>query len=793
MNMKKMLDCSSLPLPRQRGAILPLAVAAMTAIVGLTGVGIDIGFIVWNKRQLHAAVEAAALAGAQDLLGTYADEAAATQRITETVNNYAARYAQGSGGGGGGQKVSGSDRWYNALALSTNVTVNPPNVDLRNLGKSQVGLDPGAQSKANALRVTQTAIIRPFFMSLFGLNSITISARAAASAGGGSGAPPVNVAVVTDTTGSMQSSTVNCGKYGSVSALRCSKYGMFSLISQLTTAGNTVGLTVFPPRDSASVLSKDLDCNKNNISSSDTALYMAGNYPDYWRDTGTSISTIIDWSYSSGTNGYYQNGALNTSNSLIQAIGRSESDINRDCGIDVGAGKSTYYAQAIRQAQANFARLNNGQQNIMIVLTDGDANSDDFAAEAQLVGTIYDGEDASVNGRISGFARFVGRIGGNRTTAYSTPSDRGRTLRVSSVTFGTLEMTSDDTITAENYSTYIDRMSPSNNCHDTGSVTTTRDDRRCTGTGGTGTYRVRDSTQIATDTVFTQVTAGYTLTVDSVRSGHVKLMLGEVISGSGITSNTKIIGDKTNGATCPTATSPTAPCTGEGAGGTYLVDKPHRMTSNVTITTSRRSGRTLRVSSMVKGRLAIGNTVERTSSPSVNSAISAMATSSGCVNADTACTGTGDNGSSSEPATYRLSNSYLIESPTTLYVFGNTHELQCQQAIVAANEAKAAGTQVYVIGYGPYTSQGCSTDGTATLSGLNLRGERARPCNTLQWMAGDKGTQVTTRPDAVSKFFYSTSSSCASPNSYADINTLFEEIAEGITNVGSRTIPDDAW
>jgi hypothetical protein len=784
---------SSLPFrPGQRGAILPLAVAAMLAIVGLTGAGIDIGFIVWNKRQLHSAVEAAALAGAQDLLGTYADQAAATQRITQTVNNYAARYAQGSGGGGGGQQVSGSSRWYNDLARSANVTVNPPSVELQNLGKSQVGLNPGAQSGANALRVTQTAIIRPFFMSLFGMDSITISARASASAGGGSGAPPVNVSVVVDTTGSMNNTNVSCGTYGTVSRIRCAKYGMLSLVSQLTSTGNTVGLTVFPPRDSSAVLSEDTDCTYNNVGSGDLADYMAGNSPYFWRDTSTSISTIVAWANAAN---YYQNGAINTSNTLIQAIGRSAANIANNCGVDAPGGKGTFYAQAIRQAQYNFESLNNDQQNIMILLSDGDASSTNFAPQVQVEGMIYDGENASVTGRISGFARFTGRIGGNRTTAYSTPADNGNTLRISNIAFGPLESGTGSPITGGTFSGTISRLSPQNGCHDT--TATTTGTTTCTGTltSTTGTYQVSANATISTDTVFTQVKTGRTLTVTAVGSGT--LVLGEGISGSGIASNTKVIGDSTTGSICPTATSNTALCTGNGGVGTYLVDTNHRMSSNITITTSRRAGTTLRVSRVIKGSLTTGLNLE-SASPSVNTTVTAMATTTGCVNATNRCTGTGTNGTTSVPATYKLANSYNIQTTTTLSVFGDEQNNQCQQAIVAANDAKAAGTQIYVLSYGATTSSGCSTDTTSnstytTLSPLSLSGIATRPCNTLQWIAGDKNTQTNTRPGSANKFFFSTSNTCTSPNAYGDINTLFQEIAEGITNVGSRTIPDDAW
>ena len=51
----------------QRGQILPVVALALVALLGVTAFSIDVGYAYYAKRQLQSAVDAAALAGAQDL------------------------------------------------------------------------------------------------------------------------------------------------------------------------------------------------------------------------------------------------------------------------------------------------------------------------------------------------------------------------------------------------------------------------------------------------------------------------------------------------------------------------------------------------------------------------------------------------------------------------------------------------------------------------------------------------------------------------------------------------------
>ena len=51
----------------ERGQILPLVAIALVALLGICAFSIDVGYAYYAKRQLQSAVDAAALAGAQDL------------------------------------------------------------------------------------------------------------------------------------------------------------------------------------------------------------------------------------------------------------------------------------------------------------------------------------------------------------------------------------------------------------------------------------------------------------------------------------------------------------------------------------------------------------------------------------------------------------------------------------------------------------------------------------------------------------------------------------------------------
>jgi hypothetical protein len=95
---------------------------------------------------------------------------------------------------------------------------------------------------------------------------------------------------------------------------------------------------------------------------------------------------------------------------------------------------------------------------------------------------------------------------------------------------------------------------------------------------------------------------------------------------------------------------------------------------------------------------------------------------------------------------------------------------QCHQAITAANKAKTAGTEVFVVAYGAGTTGTCSTDSPAITA-----------CSTLSQMASSPATFFTDQS--------SRNSGCTSPSQpTTTLNTIFTEIA-GYMSV-ARLIPN---
>ena len=447
---------------RQTGMILPLAVLSILTVTGLVGAGIDMAFLIWKKRQLQAAVEAAALAGAQDLLTQDKN------RIFATVSNYVARTKSGSLGGGG-EKVNNT-RWYNDLENSGNVEVNPfteANVVYRALDTNQVGLAPGKLSGANALRVTQTAKITPFFLGVFGLGPFTISASAAASAGGSTGKPPVNVALIIDTTGSMGDPDSQC----KLTKIACALKGARSLATQLQGKGVWLGLLTFPPL-SATGVAEQKDCKKPNVSTSpcepDVTPHMLPR-PDgteRWRDTSTynTYSTIVPMIQPPS---YITNNKLDGTTELGQAL-----SVSSTCGLETpkcGVDNNTHIAQAIFQAQAMLAAKkaepDNDQENFMVILSDGDTGASTMAPDKKFKAKI---------------SRDVG----------STSSGNVLQVATNSLTNWSLPLAVGDTITWSGGSAKITARSPTKSCNG----------KTCTGTGGAGTYALSASFRVTSDT-----------------------------------------------------------------------------------------------------------------------------------------------------------------------------------------------------------------------------------------------------------------------------------------------------
>ena len=323
----------------QRGVVTVLTAISMVSLLGFSALVVDVGHMLYNQKRLDAATAAAALAGAQDLWAQSWATAAAT----------ATSYTGGKGK-------------YNALP--DNITVQAPTIT--GLKLTSVALPAAnAASGFNAIKVQQTATVPMTFGPILGINSVNISSTSTASAGGGV-AQPLNVEIVLDTTASMGNSDTSCGS--GMTKLKCALNGAQSLIKQLSAAGDNVGLVLFPPVSKTTV-TYETDCQSSPLVTLGT--YMGGSSPNYWPDSTSITSTIIALTNSSN---YMTNGMPNTSSPLMKAIGLGPSGCSP---LDAKGGMGTYYAQAIYQAQSNLAALSavNKQQNVMILLSDGDASA----------------------------------------------------------------------------------------------------------------------------------------------------------------------------------------------------------------------------------------------------------------------------------------------------------------------------------------------------------------------------------------------------------------------------------
>lgn len=153
----------------QRGIVIPLVAIAMLALLGMTGLALDMGHLYENKTRLQNAVDAAALAAAKKLDETKGDQAAATLAAQNTVVAY-----------------NGQNSANKEMSALTNADV------IVQFSPDYWGLAPGACNVSGVatcfVRVRVNNLPRPnFLVQVLGLGPTkTVAARAVA------GPVPVN-------------------------------------------------------------------------------------------------------------------------------------------------------------------------------------------------------------------------------------------------------------------------------------------------------------------------------------------------------------------------------------------------------------------------------------------------------------------------------------------------------------------------------------------------------------------------------------------------------------------------
>jgi Flp pilus assembly protein TadG len=211
-----------LPIPRQRrlrkseeGQALVLAALGMVVLMMMAGLGVDVGYLKYQKQQMQKAADAGALAGATALIN-YGGSVGQTQVIKAGRSDAAANgFANGQSG--------------------INVTVNNP---------PKTNGDP-FQGNPAYVEVIVSQVRPTFFMRLAGYNSINVSSRAVATAvGSGSGCmyslDPTDATTFQLQAGAQISS--NCGiLVGSSSGTALSIAGTVNTTASIGVVGDCTG------------------------------------------------------------------------------------------------------------------------------------------------------------------------------------------------------------------------------------------------------------------------------------------------------------------------------------------------------------------------------------------------------------------------------------------------------------------------------------------------------------------------------------------------------------------------
>jgi hypothetical protein len=375
----------------QSAQMLPIMAFMVIAFMGIAAFSVSVGSTYVQQHELQAAANASALAGAQQLPNATAATAAATYSSQSGDNNNNA-YLPGV------TMASG----YPKLECLTTLT---------NLGVLCV-----SPANANALQVKQQITVPILFGGLFGGKSTTtLSATATASARGtGATVAPYNVAIIVDGTGSM--SSTDSDSLCNSSRMSCALQGVTVLLQALSPcnisstscgtvtagtngSGNVVGsvdrVALFQfPNVSTSNVSDLYDCNGDKPTPEHYTFPTAGatSYTVLASSTYEVVGFSSDYKTSDTATTLSQTPTKGTTgNSLVKASGGITSGCTKMINT---AGEGTYLAGAIYAAQSALVAEQAafpGSQNVLILISDGDASASSTDLGGVSTGSTYPG------------------------------------------------------------------------------------------------------------------------------------------------------------------------------------------------------------------------------------------------------------------------------------------------------------------------------------------------------------------------------------------------------------------
>ena len=375
---------------RERGQTLVMVPLLLALLLAAAAVAIDMGNLYYCYDELKSATRAAALAGGRAIVS----------RTTDAKN--AAYQYTGYAPVGGIYNIHPNLNVTSAVAQMGCIDITLP-------ANRYYGLPPCATygvNNGNSIRVTETASVNTFFARVFGVSTIPISATAVAGATGGPSGS-WNLAIILDTTPSMNYTDTNCGLSGrNATRLDCALDGVQTLLKAVApcsvgsncTASNAntrVSLFTFPNVSTAQA-ANDYTCGGATPTAVSTSFPTAG-VNSYSPTNPTPTYQVTG--YLSNYQGTTPTAppTLSGSSNLVKAVGSAVGGCTGlkapTSGWPGGVGNITYYAGVIYAAQASLLAqqaANPQSQNAMILLSDGDAaNAPTFMASTATSSGLY--------------------------------------------------------------------------------------------------------------------------------------------------------------------------------------------------------------------------------------------------------------------------------------------------------------------------------------------------------------------------------------------------------------------
>jgi hypothetical protein len=349
----------------ESGQMLPWLALLSVLFLGIGGLTLDLGQAYVAYRELQASTDAAALSAAYSM--------SLPTATSGSVKSAASSFSSAS---------SGVNVNPNLPAATVTSTLQCLTV----VTNSGVACTAGPTGY-NAIQVVQTVAMPTHFirvLSVLGVHSassITLTAMATAAMRG-SANKQVNVAMVVDTTASMgqQDTDAHCGN----TRIYCALQGVQTLLQSLSpcTSSSPVGtcapfdqVSLFTfPNVQANTAQNDFTCPTSNPTILPYSTPAAG--AAWTAPTGNAATYQITDYLSDYSSTNKKGGALSSSSNLTIATGGSGK--GKCSGLQTPGGMGTNYAGAIYAALSSLAAAqtaNQGSQNMLIIISDGDANT----------------------------------------------------------------------------------------------------------------------------------------------------------------------------------------------------------------------------------------------------------------------------------------------------------------------------------------------------------------------------------------------------------------------------------